>query len=180
MTARPTHRQTREMPFSDSPQRTRGLSLRALLYAGMMLGGLGMMFAGVYGLQYADPNRFPLPTVTGTSRQQAVRTVCQITALLGCCLLCLGMLCASELGKRKQTKRRRSRVPRPAPASEQPFENRLAQYLDEQPTPAVRATLDSSRSFLLKLLPGPRRGPKSASAIRAILLRIHTLLRGGR
>ncbi len=186
MTARQTNHPLHEMPADEAPRRKRVLSLRALLYAGMIFGGFGMMFAGAYGQQYADPVLFPLPSVFGTSRQQALRTVCEVTVLLGCGLLCLGLLCTSQLGKRTrkmrpQTRdpRPRTRSPRPEPASERPFENRLSQYLEEEPTPAARTTITSKRSFFLALMPGPRRGPKSASTIRAILLRIHHLLRGG-
>lgn len=65
-------------------------------------------------------------------------------------------------------------------ADDRPFDQRLAKYLEEQPTPAAGAP-DGHRSpmgFFLAFLPGRRRGPRSPGAIRKILLRIHRLLGG--
>jgi hypothetical protein len=69
----------------------------------------------------------------------------------------------------------------PPVSSQHSFDERLGQYLEEGPRPAVGA--DASRkpsmAFFLAFLPGPRYRPKSPSYIREILLRIHRLLRLG-
>ncbi len=79
-------------------------------------------------------------------------------------------------------KRRAQRRPRPAPpSSDRPFADRLSQYLEEQPQPALGAESSADRSrmaFFLARSPGVRRGPKPPSVIRAILMRIRQLLRG--
>ena len=162
--------------FEKRPSRAR--SLRAIACGIMILFGLAMMFGGSLVLHHRMQISVSIPSVSGRTKQQTLQTVSAVTVLLGGVLLCTGMLTGAKLLARPVERTRHRRDPQPPPASERPFAERLTRYLDEEPTPARQANRGAARSFFLALLPGPRRGPKSPSAIRAILLRIHALLRG--
>jgi hypothetical protein len=155
---------------------SRARSLRAVACGAMILCGLAMMLGG--SLARYDATRWfvSMPAIEGATEQQTVRTVSDVTVLLGGLLLCTGMLTGAKLLARP-VERIKHRTVQPAPANERPFAERLTRYLDEDPTPARQAKFGSARSFLLRFVPGPRNQPKPPSLIREILMRIHTLLR---
>jgi hypothetical protein len=105
-----------------------------------------------------------------------------VLLVCGVSLLVIAVYYQMVSTRKAQRRRRAPRTPRAAPpSSDRPYSDRLSQYLAEEPQPAIGANESWHRSpmaFFMAYLPGPRRGPKSPSTIRAILLRIQRLIRG--
>ncbi len=182
MTARPSGHPIPEIPADPVPRRKRLLSLRAVALCRHDSRRIGTDVRR--RLRSAIRRSSPLPAavryrnVAATSRADRVRSDGAAglrLALPGIALHFATRRAKSQDAAANSCSAAANSCSATAPASERPFANRLAHYLEEEPTPAVRTKLASSRSFFMKLLPGPRRGPKSASAICAILLRIHCL-----